>query len=230
MNPLYSDFTDGEYLKLNDPQTLDEMGLQFRSTFGYPTGWCPIPLDKERAQQHIQMIRDEFEKEFIPAIESGDIVETYDAGIDMLVYIQNALGEMGLPLAPGCREVFHSNMTKLDPVTRLAIKAGKDDPSGEPEGKTLKGPNYVAPQFDKLVGILGNEIPMFYVTPFEDYIHDDDLVVNFTCSLCDVDCLTSSELKGHALRAHHILAPNAWVKPIDGEVQESVSFTDNGVA
>lgn len=230
MNPVYEQFTDGEYLRGLKTETLDEMGMEFRNAFGYPTGWTPMTLDDERVQQHIQMIRDEFEKELIPALEAGDIVEIYDAGIDVMVYIQNLLGEMGLPLAPGFREVFLSNMTKLDPTTGKAIKAVKNDPSGAPEGKTLKGPNYVKPQFEKLIGIFERNEPLFYVTPFDDIVGDDEVYVRFTCTLCkNVDYLTSKELSAHARNQHHILSPNAWVVPNEKEVVETNSFMDASV-
>src|SRR5690606_38298856 len=148
------------------------------NTFGMQTGWTPIALEPERNQQHIQMIRDEFEKELIPALESGDLTEIYDAGIDVIVYIQNLLGESGMPLLPGLREVFDSNMTKLDPVTKIPIRASKDDTTGEAESKDLKGKNYIKPQFWKFIPIFPYEKPLFTVTPFEANVNDGDFIVH----------------------------------------------------
>ena len=47
-----------------------------------------------------------------------------------------------MQIDPGFREVHESNMSKMDPETGKAIKAGPNDPDGQPEGKVLKGPNY----------------------------------------------------------------------------------------
>jgi len=206
MNPCYEFFDSRNSVEKGAPTTVDEMGIDFRNTFGMQTGWTPIALEPERNQQHIQMIRDEFEKELIPALESGDLTEIYDAGIDVIVYIQNLLGESGMPLLPGLREVFNSNMTKLDPVTKTPIRATKDDPSGEPEGKVLKGKNYIKPQFEKLISILSYEKPLFTVTPFEANVNDGDLIVYFTCALCGRDNFRSTDLRRHAALAHDLLS------------------------
>ena len=227
MNPCYEFFDTRAPEFKSYPSTVDEMGVDFRNTFGMPTGWAPTTLDPERNQQHIQMIRDEFEKELIPALESGDLTEIYDAGIDVIVYIQNLLGESGMPLLPGLREVFNSNMTKLDPATKKPIRAGKNDPSGEPEGKVLKGKNYVKPQFEKLISILSFEKPLFTMTPFEANVNDDDLTVFFTCDLCGRDNLHSRELRPHAAQVHNLLSGSISLHAANEEGVDANTFDFN---
>ena len=184
---------------------IDAIAKEFRDTFGYPTASQPSLLNQKRVQQHISMIRDEFEKELIPALESEDLVEIYDAGLDVIVYIQNLLGEMGLPLQPGLIEVGASNMSKLDPKTGLPIKASENDPSGEPEGKTLKGENYFEPRLGKILDIMTQKTPLFTVHPFTAEAGDDEIPIFFDCALCSgpsVEMFMSTELRSHAEYRH----------------------------
>ena len=124
---------------------------EFREAMDLPVSEFPRTLSPEEANLHIQMIRDEFEKEFVPAFLEQDLVEMYDAGIDVIVYVLGAMSNAGFDVDPGMVEVMRSNMSKMDPVTKKAIKAGPNDPSGEPEGKVLKGEAYSPPNLHNII-------------------------------------------------------------------------------
>lgn len=128
----------------------------FRDAMDLPVPETPRTLSPAEAEMHIRMIRDEFEKEFVPAFLNQDLVEMYDAGIDVLVYVIGALSNAGFDIDPGFKEIMRSNMSKMDPETGKAIKAGPNDPSGEPEGKVLKGPNYSPPNLHPIINAQHN--------------------------------------------------------------------------
>lgn len=130
-------------------KTWQELVTEFREAMDLPISHIPRTLSPAEAELHIKMIRDEFEQEFVPAAQDADpqnLVNLYDAGIDLIVYILGAMTNAGLDVDPAFRIVMDSNMSKMDPITGLPIKAGPNDPSGEPEGKVLKGPNYWKPE------------------------------------------------------------------------------------
>lgn len=125
---------------MNDWQQLVN---DFREAMDLPISPAPRTLSKAEALLHIQMIRDEFEKEFVKYFIEQNLVEMYDAGIDMIVYILGAMSHAGMDVDPGFREVMANNMSKLDPTTGKPKRAVANDPSGEPEGKILKPDGYV---------------------------------------------------------------------------------------
>ena len=51
---------------------------------------------------------------------------------------------------------MRANMSKMDPETGKAIRAVKDDPSGEPEGKVLKGSAYIPPNLHPILAAQHN--------------------------------------------------------------------------
>lgn len=128
---------------------------KFRDAFALPVSDYPRALTPEEAALHIQMIRDEFEQELVPALLSGDVVETYDAAIDVLYYLIGMLTHAGMDLYPGFLEVQESNLSKLDPETGKAIYAREGDGSGEPAGKVLKGKAYFKPDLRSILVTLG---------------------------------------------------------------------------
>lgn len=132
-------------------EQLQRMVNEFRTAMDLPISEFPRTLSPEEAELHIKMIRDEFEKEFVVFWMEQNLVEMYDSGIDLIVYIIGALSHAGFDLEPGFREIMRSNMSKMDPVTKKAIKAGPNDPSGEPEGKVLKGPFYSPPNLHNIL-------------------------------------------------------------------------------
>lgn len=130
---------------------------EFREAMDLPVPEGPRQLTGDEAEMHIQMIRDEFEKELVPALRGNDMIELYDAGIDVIVYVIGALSNAGFDLDPGFKEVMRSNMTKMDPETGKAIRSRGVEFDGEPFGKVLKGPNYEPPK----LGVIVNEMSRF---------------------------------------------------------------------
>lgn len=77
-------------------------------------------------------------------VKEPDVVETYDAFIDILYVTYGGLNRSGMNAAPGYNEVQGSNMSKLGPDGK-AIIAGPNDPDGIFPGRVKKGPNYYKP-------------------------------------------------------------------------------------
>ncbi|WMI34500.1 MazG-like pyrophosphohydrolase [Microbacterium phage Damascus] len=127
---------------------------EFRTAMDLPISEAPRTLSPAEAELHIKMIRDEFEQEFVKFWMEQNLVEMYDAGIDLIVYILGAMSHAGFDVEPGFREIMRSNMSKMDPETGKPIKAGPNDPSGEPEGKVLKGPHYSPPNLTAILNDL----------------------------------------------------------------------------
>lgn len=127
---------------------------EFRTAMDLPISEAPRTLSPQEAELHIKMIRDEFEQEFVKFWMEQNLVEMYDAGIDLIVYILGAMSHAGFDVEPGFREIMRSNMSKMDPETGKPIKAGPNDPSGEPEGKVLKGPHYSPPNLTAILNDL----------------------------------------------------------------------------
>lgn len=79
------------------------------------------------------------------AMDNGDTVETLDGILDVLVTtIGCGLSRFSSSQIEGAwGEVFASNMSKLDPETKRAIKRH--------DGKVLKGPAYFKPDLGRFV-------------------------------------------------------------------------------
>lgn len=112
----------------------------------------------------IELIREEFADELIPALYAHDMVETVDALIDILYVTFGALVRMGVDAKPLFDEVQRSNMSKLGPDGK-GIIAGPNDPDGVFEGRVKKGPNYFRPN---LAGVLDDMIRAEQPTPVAD--------------------------------------------------------------
>lgn len=93
---------------------------------GAPSADIPTSLRETR----IELLREEFEDEYVPAARSGDLVQIADALADMAYVIFGTAVTYGIPLDRVLDEVHRSNMTK------------SPNPSG---GKFLKGPSYSPP-------------------------------------------------------------------------------------
>ena len=77
-----------------------------------------------------------------------DLVEMFDAVLDIDVVTNGLAIETNMPVVPGLAEVHRGNMSKLDENGRPIRSDGTD---GLPLGKIKKGPNYVAPEDRKSV-------------------------------------------------------------------------------
>lgn len=118
--------------------------VAFHSGMRQPVGMAPHPLPQSRVPVRVELIREEFQDELIPALEAGDMVETVDACIDILYVTFGLLVEMGVNAAPLFDEVQRSNMSKFG-ADGQPIIAGPNDPDGIFEGRVKKGPNYFRP-------------------------------------------------------------------------------------
>lgn len=110
--------------------------VECRSTPSFPS--------KEVQDLRIELIREEFNDELIPAIEAGDIVGVADALTDILYVTYGAGLAFGIDLDACFKEVQRSNMSKL----------GEDGrPIFRKDGKIMKGPNYSPPDLAAVLGV-----------------------------------------------------------------------------
>lgn len=126
-----------------------ELVRKFHAAFGAPVGDSPRSIGAERGFLRKDMLQEEL-NEFADAVDADDIVEQFDALIDILVLAYGGLVEMGIDAGPGKVEVMRANMSKLDEHGLPIISRGMEL-DGFPEGKILKGPNYVAPDLFKVL-------------------------------------------------------------------------------
>lgn len=127
---------------------------EFHAAMGQPIGLLPRALPKDRIPVRVELIREEFEDELLPALEAGDLVETADACIDILYVVLGLMVECGLDAGPLFDEVQRSNMSKLGADGKPII-AGPNDPDGTFEGRVKKGPHYSRPD---LLSIIRNRV------------------------------------------------------------------------
>lgn len=78
--------------------------------------------------------------EVIKAIKSQDMVEIADGLADLIYVAIGCAISYGIPLSDVFREVHLSNMTKSMMKDEKSIK-----------GKTIKGPNYVPPNIERIL-------------------------------------------------------------------------------
>lgn len=124
--------------------------LDFHETYGAYVGPNPQALPTDRVELRIGLIKEEFVDELIPALESGDALEAYDAALDIIYVTLGLLVEMGMDAEPGFDEVQRSNMSKLGADGLPIISRGIEQ-DGFPAGKVLKGPNYFKPDLAKVL-------------------------------------------------------------------------------
>jgi predicted HAD superfamily Cof-like phosphohydrolase len=142
-NPIYVQVIEETKKKEKLMESWQRSVVRMREAFDLPNSETPRTLSPAEAELHIKMIRDEFEKELVPALMNQDLVEIYDSGIDVIVYVIGMLTNAGFDIDPGFREIMRNNMTKVDPETGKVRRAVANDPSGEPEGKVLKPEGFV---------------------------------------------------------------------------------------
>lgn len=125
---------------MNDMQSLVR---EFHKRFGHPAPDAPQMLAEEHKQLRIGLIAEELQ-ELEEALGNDDIIETYDAAIDILYVTFGLLVAMGLDAEPGFTEVQASNMSKLGADGQPILSRG-EELDGYPAGKVLKGPGYFRP-------------------------------------------------------------------------------------
>lgn len=107
-------------------------------------------LPADRVPIRIELIREEFEDELIPALAAGDLIESADAAIDLLYVVFGLCVELGLDAEVLFDEVHRSNMSKLGEDGKPII-AGSNDPDGIFEGRVKKGPHYFRPRLGQIL-------------------------------------------------------------------------------
>lgn len=141
----------------------------FHQAMGQPAPDAMRPLPADRVPVRIELIREEFMDELLPALGASvsfnpngtvngditvtgeqDLVEVIDAAIDILYVVYGLLVEMGVPAELFFDEVQASNMSKLGADGKPII-AGPNDPDGIFPGRVKKGPNYFKPRIKELV-------------------------------------------------------------------------------
>jgi len=140
----------------------------FHDVMGIETASSPRAIPAKDVPVVIELIREEFIDELIPALGAHvvftsdgkfewidtdgepNVVEIYDALIDILYVVYGALNRAGMDAEPGYDEVQGSNMSKLGEDGK-AIIAGPNDPDGVFEGRVKKGPNYYKPNLARVL-------------------------------------------------------------------------------
>lgn len=96
----------------------------------------------------VRLLAEEF-AEYLEAEATDDVVETADALGDMKVIIEGTGLSYGMDMDAVDREIFASNMSKVDPVTGGVVKRA--------DGKTLKPESYFRPDIRRALGIGSGE-------------------------------------------------------------------------
>lgn len=99
----------------------------------------------------VKLIQEEL-KELEEALWDQDLVESYDACLDILYVTLGTLVELGLKGGEGFEEVHASNMSKLGEDGKPVLSRGEDIDC-TPLGKVLKGPNYFKPDLAGIVAL-----------------------------------------------------------------------------
>ena len=102
-----------------------------------------IQIPKDRVNMRLDILTEEL-NELKEAVENNDIVEVFDALIDIEYLIHGTALEFGLQdyMQDGFNEVHRSNMSKLDL---------DGNPIYREDGKVLKGPNYSPPNLSSIL-------------------------------------------------------------------------------
>lgn len=125
----------------NDFETNFEKVENFMRAFGQEIKPAPELAEFNTAELRVELISEELD-ELCTAIDNDDIVEIADALTDLLYVVYGAGHAYGIDLDECFNEVHDSNMSKL----------GEDGkPIYREDGKVLKGPNYFAPDLEKVM-------------------------------------------------------------------------------
>lgn len=120
---------------------LHELVREFHETYNVPVRTTPTLGTLKEQELRLALIKEEVQ-ELEDALAAGDLVEVFDALLDIAWVTSGSFHTFGLPLEEGLQEVARSNRTKL----------GEDgNPIYNELGKVKKGPNYSPPD---LQGVL----------------------------------------------------------------------------
>jgi len=114
---------------------------------------CDIPIlaaptvpSPSRVDLRVDLIEEEVNRELIPAMRKGDLVEIADAMADSVYVIIGAALEYGIPLDHVWAAVQDANMAKVDPVTGKVWR--------REDGKVLKPPGWTPPDIRGALGLI----------------------------------------------------------------------------
>jgi predicted HAD superfamily Cof-like phosphohydrolase len=116
---------------------------RFHRAFGVPAPDVSTGHVDEDVRRSREALMTEELEELIEAMHSEDVVAIADGLADLLYVVFGTAVAYGIPMDQVFAEVHRSNMTKLGPDGQPII--------GE-AGKRLKGPGYVPPNIEPLVG------------------------------------------------------------------------------
>jgi len=147
-----------------DGHKAQRQNREFHDAMGIATPTSPRAIPAEDVPVVLELIREEFVElieafgfnaVFLPngkflhlnQVDEPNVVEVYDAFIDILYVTYGGLNRSGMDAEPGYDEVQMSNLSKLG-ADGLPIIAGPNDPDGTFPGRVKKGPNYFKPNLE----------------------------------------------------------------------------------
>jgi predicted HAD superfamily Cof-like phosphohydrolase len=112
----------------------------FHAACDVPVLQIPAVPARDRVALRRSLIDEEVNKELLPAMDAGNIVELADALADSIYVIVGTALEYGIPLDRVWQAVQAANMAKVDPATGKVHR--RDD------GKILKPPDWTPPDIE----------------------------------------------------------------------------------
>lgn len=129
-----------------------QMVREFHEKFKVPIGRGPQFLSEERFELRKALIEEEY-REFLEAVEDGDLVNAFKELADLVYVVEGTAVEMGSDLDRVIAEVHYSNMSKLGPNEEVLYRE---------DGKVLKGPNYVEADVASVLNGVDQPLPLWY--------------------------------------------------------------------
>lgn len=119
--------------------------LDFHVACDIPILTSPTLPPEARVALRIDLIDEEVNRELIPAMRAGDLLEIADAMADSVYVIVGAAIEYGIPLERVWQAVQAANMAKVDPATgRVRRRA---------DGKVLKPEGWLPPDIAAILRV-----------------------------------------------------------------------------
>lgn len=119
---------------------------EFHETYQVPIRTLPT-LDIEERELRYELIREEVE-ELREALDNNDLVEVFDALLDIIWVAYGGILAFGLPFEEGIEEVARSNRSKLGEDGKPIYR--------ESDRKVLKGPNFSPPDLRSIIDAAQN--------------------------------------------------------------------------
>jgi predicted HAD superfamily Cof-like phosphohydrolase len=116
---------------------------EFHRVVGSVTKPRPEAATGELLAMRKRIMHEEFNEEFIPALNKGDLVGIADGGIDSIVTIIGTLLSCGIDPRPHWDEVQRTNMAKRDPDT--------GEVRHRADGKILKPEGWTPPNLEAII-------------------------------------------------------------------------------